>query len=335
MAPPPERNTRVKTQKAQGTKCGKCQDLVITDDEEENIGCSYCKNWYHSMCCGLNRKAFKKAIANKEIPFACDICAKEKGNSTKSLTSNSSTNREYAEIIERLKTLEILPEMEKSLKYVTDQYDDLCVGQSEMKKSISRLEKENNELRERIDYLEFKTRQFDGERCKRKCIISKLNVAEKDFNAEEVVKQIGNAAGVNIEENDLETVFVRRSRHQGQSGKNADSIIVNFSNLRVKQKLMSSKKSLASTQYKDVKLFDELSDANLQLYNHAINLRKNGYKYLYHKSGKIFVRLTDTSQPIVIRSLQHVDTLLLQRSPRRPENRRSQQHEDTDGEKED
>lgn len=97
-------------------------------------------------------------------------------------------------------------------------------------------------MKERINYLELKIKQFDGERCKRKVIISKVpNVTNKDFHPGKAVKHIGSLVGVQIEENDIDSVFIRRPK---SNARNPDTLIVNFTNLQIKQKLMAAKKNL-------------------------------------------------------------------------------------------
>lgn len=109
-------------------KCGKWKCAVITDDEEE---CTYCNIWYHALCSGLNRKEFRDATSNASIPYSFVQCAKDKKSHHSNVTSNlPPVNKEYTEIIERLKVLDILPEIEKSLKFVTDQYDVLSQKQN-------------------------------------------------------------------------------------------------------------------------------------------------------------------------------------------------------------
>lgn len=56
---------RKKTQSSRipvnSAKCGKCDDPVLTDDEEVDIDCTHCKKWYHAMCCNLSPAEYRKA----------------------------------------------------------------------------------------------------------------------------------------------------------------------------------------------------------------------------------------------------------------------------------
>lgn len=55
---------------------------------------------------------------------------------------------------------------------------------------------------------------------------------------------------------------------------------------------------------------DHLCQFNHHLLNHAKSLKNCGYKYVWYKFGKIFVKKDDTSEIISIRSYQMIDNLI-------------------------
>lgn len=283
-------------------KCGKCNDPVLTEDEEEDIECTLCKKWYHAMCCNLSPAEFRKATEESSSPFTCYDCIRQRN-----LTSNHH-HSEYSVILEKLKVLDILPGMEKSLSYLSEKYDQLLSDQNQLRSSFNKLKRENELIREELSFLQSKQRLCDNDRTKCACIFTRVpGISDANFKPKEAVIKICEAIDVPVVEREIESAFIRKSR---DASKNQQSLVVKFCSLGVKRDLMYSKKKLAGTTFKEVKIFDQLSEEKLKLYNHAINLRKTGYKYLYHQKGRIYVKREETSRPILITSMDHVDHLL-------------------------
>lgn len=295
-------------------KCGKCRDPVLTDDGEDDIECTFCGKWYHAMCCNLSPAEFRKVTADASSPYGCYACVRQK-NSQLTPTDRSG---EFTVILEKLKVLDILPGMEKSLSYLSEKYDQLLTDQTQLRSSFNKLKKENELIREELSFLQSKVKMYDNDRTKYTCVFTKLpGVSDPNFNPKEAVIRVCEAINVPVVEREIESTYIRRSR---DASNNNQSLVVKFSSLGVKRDLMFSKKKLVDTAFKEVKIFDQLSEENLKLYNYAITLRKTGYRFLYHQKGKIYVKKEETSRAIQIKSMDHIDQLLLEINGTRTEN---------------
>lgn len=293
-------------------KCGKCQDPVLTDDEDEDIECTSCKTWYHHLCCGLTPAQFRRTTQDDDTPFTCQHCVSK---NRKSLTSNKS------EISEILEIVKILPRMEDSLKFLSGKYDDLLEDFKELKSSYNRLKKDHEEVKHQLGFLDRKVKSMDEERTKNACVITRIPGSnEVNFKAREAVINICQAVNVPITERDIDFAFVKKNR---DSSKQQSSLVVKFASFGVKRDLMIAKKTLGNTAFKEVKVFDQLSEDKLKIYNHAINLRKTGYKHLYHQGGKIYVKKEDNDRPTHVQSMEHVDRLLSELDRRRSSHTRN------------
>lgn len=83
---------------------------------------------------------------------------------------------------------------------------------------------------------------------------------------------------------------------------------------------VDSKKVISSTCFDDnsvksnettrIYLNENLTQFNFNLLRNAKSLRQHGYKYIWYKFGKIYVKKSDNSEIIIIRSLRMIENLI-------------------------
>lgn len=91
------------------------------------------------------------------------------------------------------------------------------------------------------------------------------------------------------------------------------SVVVKFTNKKSKQTVMSTKPKLKEySDTKDVFVNDFLSKETFNLLNSAKSLKEVGYRRVYPMAGKIYTKMSELSRPKLIKSVEEVDSLLLE-----------------------
>lgn len=290
--------------------CGQCKLQVL--DEEDAIQCDACEKTLHSVCTKLDKREYEKLIKNESLQYNCHFC--DSGCET-------SVSNDLLEIKTKLKQLDQLDEITKTIQFMSSQYDSILKGVATNKKKIDCLQKENHLLREEVISLKSSIKFLNDGRVKNDCIINGvvLNEVNKDEEAIDVVIGIANKIGANVVADQIDDAYFLHGNNNKSNNReksnNKKSIVVKFSKKVYKDKFMAEKPKLKEdSSLKSVYINDFLSRESMELLNHAKSVKAVGYKFVFVKSGKIFVKKDEKSRAIVVRSMEDVDKILLRSS---------------------
>lgn len=284
--------------------CDQCQFQVL--DDEDSIQCDACERTLHSVCTKMDKRQYEKLLKNTSLRYECHFCD---GSSEESSLSN-----DLLEIKTKLKQLDQLDEVTKTIQFMSSQFDTILKGVASNKKKIDSLQNENCLLREEVNSLKLSLKFLNDDRVKKDCIIN--GVDDKKENATEVVMDIAKIIGAEISADQVEDAyFVHNKKSNKNEASNKKSIVVKFSKKIHKDKFMAEKSKLKQNDtLRNVFINDFLCKESMELLNYAKSVKAVGYKFVFAKGSKVFVKKDEKSHLVFIKSMDDVDKILLRSS---------------------
>lgn len=191
-------------------------------------------------------------------------------------------------------------------KVIEDLKKELCIRDSKIKELQDNIAKVREESADETEQLHQYTRRNNVE------IHGVPEIQGEDTY--EILKDIGKAVGCEINKSDIDI-----SHRMPTSNKSLPRpIIAKFTNRWKKQELMAAKKQVRQLQSstiginassRPVYINDHLTPKSKGLLKRAKDLRLKGFKYVWTREGKIFVRKDDASPVINIRMIGDVAKL--------------------------
>lgn len=204
---------------------------------------------------------------------------------------------------------ENLNEIEKSINFMSTQYDDAMKIIADMKEEINFLKKENHTLHTNIKELQgtIKTIEHDfgkHEQWSRLQNVEIVGIPEnQDEDVTDLVTKIAENAALTLTTSELE--FAHRVQPKRPAGGKPRAIVVRFKNRRIKDAFLSAvrkRKNLCTTDIGikgDSKSFfvnEHLTQRNKKLFMTCKNKAKEfSYQYVWTKNCRIYIRKDDTS----------------------------------------
>lgn len=232
---------------------------------------------------GLNNKEYQKVLADSSSNFHCILCKKK---TVPASSSSSSFSEDLADI-------------KISLKKLFTQHAELFKNIDNIKSDVKSLKTENLELKKSINQQNIRLKALENVRLKSQCFF-KVNNENVDKNKPksflmEVVKSIG----VDLIESDVKSVVIQPKL----SVKGMSVMKIEFKDSDKKFEIMKNKSKCKNIKkYEKVSFFDVLSRDAAELYKSAKSLKAKGYKFVYSRNGKVFVKSKEDSQPILVTS---------------------------------
>lgn len=215
-----------------------------------------------------------------------------------------------------------IKDLVRSVEFINAEYEEMKKNHEKTLRTTGELEKENHrmagtivDLNTRINYLEQQSRSNN---------LEIQSVPEhKQENVYNMVTQLGQVVGYNLKENDI--LFCTRVAKQDSSNSRPRSIIAQLSSPRIRDGLLAAtiKFNKSNPQNKlnsthlgysiqtPVYVAEHLSPSNKALHAAArVKARITGYKYVWVRNGKIFVRKSDESEFIHIKNSDSVNKII-------------------------
>ncbi|CAG4925283.1 unnamed protein product [Colias eurytheme] len=216
-------------------------------------------------------------------------------------------NKELIPVREEMK------ELIRSMQFMNARFDEIEKLQQSATEITKKLEKENTELRNSIDDLLLRINNLEqhsrSNNLEIQCMPEKRN--ENLYN---IVTQLGNVVNCNIGEKDI--LHCTRVAKSNKSNSRPRSIVVQLMSTKMRDQLLASILKYnqnnphdklnsthlgCETQRSPVYVMEHLSPANKALHAATrIKAKEMGYKYVWVRNGKIFVRKTDGAEYIYI-----------------------------------
>ncbi|CAK1584203.1 unnamed protein product [Parnassius mnemosyne] len=213
--------------------------------------------------------------------------------------------------------------IKESLTFINDQYEGIKKENVASKLKITCLEKENEELKGTVHALAQRVNQI--EQHSRQCNLELQNVPEsRNENLITMITKLGKVIGSSLKENDI--LNCTRTAKINRESRRPRSIIVHLASPRIRDEMlaMTSKYNKANSDNKlntthlgltghttPVFVTEHLSPANKAIYAAArLKARERGYKYVWVRNGRVFMRKTDDSDYILVKNLDSLKKLI-------------------------
>lgn len=210
-----------------------------------------------------------------------------------------------------------LSNIRESLSFINDQYEDIKKENEASKLKITGLEKENDELKGTVNTLTQRVNQI--EQHSRQCNLEIQCVPEsRNENLTKMITKLGKVIGSSLKENDI--LNCTRTAKLNRESKRPRSIIVQVASPRIRDEIlaMASKYNKANSDCKlnathlgitghtaPVFVAEHLSPTNKSIHAAArLKAKESGYKYVWVRNGRVFMRKTDESDYILVKSLE-------------------------------
>ncbi|CAB3258383.1 unnamed protein product [Arctia plantaginis] len=227
---------------------------------------------------------------------------------------NSNLSRELHPIKEQME------QMNDSMTYMNNQYEDLLKEYSTCKEELKVLQVENSSMKNTITDLNARLNQLEQQTRSNNIEIQCLP-EKKQENLLEVVTELSKVVGCNIEPRDI--MHCTRVAKLNPKNPRPRSIVVQLASPRIRDQLLAatitynksnveSKLNTTHLGYLGPKtpifVSEHLSANNRALHTAArIKAKEIGYQYVWIRGGRIYMRKTQEAEHILIRDM---DTLL-------------------------
>lgn len=311
--------------------CGWCKEIVKS--EEDYIICDgNCRSSLHRTCAKLNKKDFKRLLADKSKKWYCGNCDESESQSETPCCPipNDMTQviREIHMKLSKLESIEVEQnEIKKSVTFCADTFDDVKCQLTKITEDLKRAMGEITKLQTKVATLEKQKTLAEDE-------VTKLRVENQDLqqyvrrnnleihgiphvnneNPVEIAKSLGKALGVEVCDSDIDACH----RLPQKKMEFPPPLLIKFCSRLKKDQLLSAKKIGDRISSKDVGIpapdrsvyiNEHLTPNNKYLHKLARDLRKCGFKYVWTRECKIYVRKSDNQRAIRITSVEDVKRL--------------------------
>lgn len=301
--------------------CKVCDLSVVT--RKAKIRCSSCERYVHGSCANMTQDDIDFVSSEKEI-WRCGSCQKEhraslRGNLPAD-TSGVSNEDIMNALNEQIKHLE--RELGKSVDACHERIGDLVKTIEQQSKALKEYEKkfdiiceENANLRGKVKNLE--SRLEDLEQYSRvNCIEVNGKPENKNDSPLEMIKKVGNALDVDIQEDMVDACHYLGAK---QEGKNR-GIIVKFVRRTTKEEILRKRKvkrnlntthiGLTQSPSSVIYVNESLSPARRKILNAARAFRRDyGYTFVWVNNGKVFLRKNEGERAVAVTSLEQLTEL--------------------------
>lgn len=311
--------------------CSVCGlDCVNENDSIKCVGVCQCS--FHLKCVsGGNQDTLKTRGAKKE--WQCESCKPAKASSVasgKSTTSSPITKEFLIKTLESFKS-EVFEELRKntkefaefrtSLEFFSEKVDKSNELMEEVRESCKKIKKENFEIKEENRVLKksvasLEQRMRNMEQYSRQSNIEISGVPEtKGENMEDLLEDVAKAVNVELKKERV----VAAHRVPTYDSSRVPSIIVKFTTrldrdiwIQAFREVRPLTADKINRRFSKAKVFinEHLSPENKQLLNKTKERAKEqGYKYVWSREGKIFVRWDKGEKCIKVEGIDDLEKL--------------------------
>lgn len=288
-------------------KCGRCPRNV-TPKVHPGISCVICKTYFHFDCVNISKDKAENISSNK-LSWTCSKCSSKRSTiipgvsnivlrSSSELTSSSTSNsiestlRDLITSIEKFKTA-ILTRLDNLEKRGVNKEQEVAA----LKESVISIEAKSNEI-ERISF----EKSIEIQGIPEEALVQPIQAAEL------ITREIGGEFNLNVIECKV-----------AQSGER-QNLVINFNSktardsfLELGKRFNREKRKFTFNNHQHKIFVNErlTNDQKRLLYNTKLLARQKGYKFAWICHGKVHLKYSDISHPIIISSEQQLNSLIL------------------------
>lgn len=293
--------------------CGKCDKTVIRTDSE-SLQCTGCKKLYHGICLGLKDQDLQKCKTN--VLWTCPSCETSEADAAtrkvllrkSSLSCDSNKETEVSQLSADVKDVKIkVGECALKMDVFLAKLDNI-LGE------MTLMRRDHVNLSARVDVLEQKVQDINVSNDTKEIEIrgpQNLQEAEK-YNS--VISICQNALGITIGLHDIDECYIIKNRPKvgSQTGSLTESLIVKLTTGRVRDEIINSWRIRRTNDGVScifggaaMKLMfrERLSRASKAVLDATKEYaKKAGWKYVWVKRGRIYIRKADGERAHWVRS---------------------------------
>lgn len=215
-----------------------------------------------------------------------------------------------------------IQDVKESMSFMSSQYEEINKELKASKKSIQELQLRSDKLQPTINDIHFRINQIE-QAARSNNIEIQCMPEKKNENLVELVSQLGSIINHKISEQNI--IHCTRIAKVNRESSRPRSIVVQFDSTRTRDHILAAtisfnksnpQNKLNSTHFgipgtkTPIFVSEHLSPANKALHAATrIKANEKGFKYVWVRSGKIFVRKNDTAGYIVIRNMDTLSKL--------------------------
>ncbi|CAB3239333.1 unnamed protein product [Arctia plantaginis] len=215
-----------------------------------------------------------------------------------------------------------ITQISESLIFLNNSYEHIVREHEDSKKKIKDLLQENQSLKAAVIDLTSRTNQLEQQA--RSCNLELQCVPEKkNENLYRIVANLGQVVGCDIKVEEIHNCT--RIAKLNRASTRPRSIVVQLGSPRIRDQLLASTIKYNKTNPENklnsvhlgipgikhpVYVLEHLSAANKSLHAAArLKAKHNGYKYVWVRNGRIFMRKSDETEYIIVKNIAVLDSL--------------------------
>ena len=313
----------------QKSQCEKCSKLINLRTGKPLICDGECKKTYHAVCVNISDQKYEDLIKKNIGYWFCEICKKKRNKQRNSLiisntdtsthTNITPTNTAASCTPNNINLMDIylkLNELQGNIEEIRNEmlnYKNLAEKLTAENKKIS---DENKSLKTRLEYIEENINYNKEQHLKNNLLIYGIPRCENE-NTDVIIQEITKHLGVNIQPGEIISTY-RKALKNNPSGIPAP-IIIKFNNNKIKSEIMTARRKknlnteilkIQNITKRPIYINEQLTQLKQNIYKNARELKKShNCKYVWTKNGDIFIRKTDNSQIIKIKSITQINDI--------------------------
>lgn len=303
--------------------CGICVKAISV--KQQKIKCAECEKFFHPACCKMS-KADIECLSVEGLVWRCQPCSTERRRSMRMESKIDEGNLSLSDVMQTLQ--EMREEQKNSLKDFNVSYEAL---NEKLEENTGMLKKQTEDLKLYIEELgilreenatlkkkicDMEERLVESEQYSRRNCLEIQGIPEdRNENVIQTVKQVGKALDIDIEDNMIDVCHRLRKRRDDQR---PAGIIVKFvrrmdaeevlRKRRVKRNLSTRHMGLPMDSM--IYINEALCPSRRKVFAQArIVKREKGYKYLWIRSGNIYMRKEEKAPVIQVNNISELGKL--------------------------
>ena len=304
-------------------QCKKCDQNIAKSSLK--LLCGDCRGYYHLKCGRVDEVNARIMIDNK-TSWRCPLCENDieidnlrRTQQRRSIlvtqqSSPASKNTAEYELKEMIKDLQNeMREVRRSVDFISQMYEEEKQRTKALSDMVSEISRENQLLKEEIEMLKSVRIKDENKKLdKNLCITGLINGEHDKENSQEKVRNL------------LQFLKVSESEAQFEILNNIDTkigmkTVITLQNKESKYTILKArakkgKVTRASVGFggedKPIFINEDLPKETYTLLKKAKQLKDVGYKYVWHRDGRILARRNDTDKPIHVKNDAVLDELL-------------------------
>lgn len=205
-----------------------------------------------------------------------------------------------------------LSEMQKSLEFLSEKFDEIQKENAELRNILKEQKKCNKMLEEKVNTLEKIIDRNEREAIQNDLVICGISKDQAE-NITETTKKIFKKLSSDFNDDEIKNCYWK---HQNQEN---NSIVVTLKNKEAREKILKARKTVGSLQTKECQIIgrnnnlyinEHLTTLAGQLFYAARNSKKEKkVKYAWVRDGNVYVRKTENSEKIRLTQLTDIEQI--------------------------